>query len=170
LYQQQNQNAKIILHQTQRLVTLADDIYKIKPRDSLRVLFLIICAEAVAKLYKNFTKEGDVYKHIELFFTELCNSNDQKILGAAFCIQAEEERNKRPLCLSQAIRYLYKVRCDVVHEGRYWEFSFNRLGLRERATINFKREELIYSKITYKALRNIVIKGAIRAIEIIVKR
>lgn len=158
------QNAKLILHQAQRLVTLADDIYKIRPRDSLRVLFLIICAETIGKLYENFTEEGKAYKHVKVFFIKLCDPEDTKSLNNSFSIQTIKKRNKKVLCLYQVIEYLYRIRCDVVHEGRYYEFSFNRPDTQETATPNFKKQELIYSKITYDILRNIVVRGAIRAI------
>ena len=46
----QKRNEGMILHQTQRLVTLADDIWMVRKRDALRVLFLLTCAEAVAKV------------------------------------------------------------------------------------------------------------------------
>jgi hypothetical protein len=161
----EKQNAKLMLHQAQRLVTLADDIYKIRPRDSLRVLFLISCAEAIAKLYENFTGECEVYKHVELFFTKLCDPKDIKSLNNAFYILTIKKQNKKFLCLHQAIRYLYTVRCDVVHEGRYWEFFFRSPDMQEQATPNFKKQELICSKITYDVLRNIVVKGATRAID-----
>lgn len=159
------QNAMLMLHQTQRLIMLADDIYKIRPRDSLRVLFLIICAEVVAKLYKNFAGEGKSHEHVKVFFTKLCDHSDMEFLDNAFYIQTIEKQNKKGLCFNQAIDYLYKIRCDVVHEGRYWEFFFNKPDIPERATPNFRKQELVYSRITYDVLRAIVVRGAIRAID-----
>ncbi|MBD3671243.1 MAG: hypothetical protein HUJ29_10750 [Gammaproteobacteria bacterium] len=44
--------AKIMMHQTQRLVSLADDIPNIRAgNETLPLLFLLVCAEHIAKLY-----------------------------------------------------------------------------------------------------------------------
>jgi len=43
--------AKLIMHQGQRLVSLAEDVLRIRPkRESMQVFFLVVCGEAVAKL------------------------------------------------------------------------------------------------------------------------
>ena len=60
----------LMMHQTKRLVTLADDIGKAQKKDSLRVLFLLICAEAVAKLHHGFTGEGQSQFYTQKFFHE----------------------------------------------------------------------------------------------------
>jgi hypothetical protein len=160
---EQEQNAKLMLNQTQRLVTLADEIYKIKQRDSLRLLFLIICAEAVAKLHEDFRGEGKSKYHTRLFFNKLCEPKDLKRLKGALLIRAVSSMRKKRLSSEEVINYFYKVRCSVIHEGIYWGFEFKRRG-NNTGIITASTNEVIYPKITYKVLRDIIVRGAIKAI------
>jgi hypothetical protein len=49
--------AKIMMHQTQRLISLADDLPTIRPHaESLQILFLLVCAEHIAKLHDGFAR------------------------------------------------------------------------------------------------------------------
>ena len=51
---------KVILHQTARLVSLADWMDEVAPsRPALKILFLIILAEAVAKMAFGFSGSGE---------------------------------------------------------------------------------------------------------------
>ncbi len=43
--------AKIMMHQTQRLISLADDLPRIRPHEEcLQLVFFLICAEHISKL------------------------------------------------------------------------------------------------------------------------
>lgn len=112
--------AKIMMHQTQRLITLADDVVNLRSNsDSLQLMFLIICTENIAKLYQNY-KKGSKSKHfVRKFFKELVCKNDQLILESNFF-----DHDNIALDLMSIVDIFYKIRCDVVHEGKYWEFHF----------------------------------------------
>ncbi|MCX5839141.1 MAG: hypothetical protein NTW71_11585, partial [Deltaproteobacteria bacterium] len=149
--------AKIIMHQAQRLVSLADDLPKIRPkRDSLQLLFLIICAEHIAKLHDNFTKEGKSRAFVRQFFKVLVSQPDQDILTCGFIHQ----HPRRMLNIEEVADFLYDVRCDVVHEGMYWGFSFRYDGI-PMMNINPK----ITVTIALSDLRDIVIRCCINAIK-----
>src|SRR6266567_1660427 len=61
--------AKIMMHQTQRLVSIADDLPTIRNgKESLQLLFLLICAENTAKLHDNFDGEGESRRYVRQFF------------------------------------------------------------------------------------------------------
>ncbi len=50
---------KILMHQTQRLVSIAIDIDQIRPRkQAVQLAFLIISCESISKLFHNY--EGDM--------------------------------------------------------------------------------------------------------------
>ncbi|MEJ2428810.1 MAG: hypothetical protein P8075_07825 [Deltaproteobacteria bacterium] len=70
--------AKIMMHQTQRIVSIADDLPQIRPqRESLQLLFFLICAENIAKLYDNFDGEGRSREYTRRFFEEIVSQADQ---------------------------------------------------------------------------------------------
>jgi hypothetical protein len=148
-----SEKAMLLMHQTQRLVSLADDIVKIRPRDSLRVLFLLICAESVAKLHAGFNKEGGSRKYTQKFFTDFVCPEDKKRIEAGFI-------DDRHLSLEAVVNHLYDIRCDVVHEGHYWGFFFSSDGWTTSS---------IYSdvgvRIGYSEFRGIIVRGAIEAIQ-----
>lgn len=148
--------AKIMMHQTKRLVSLADDLPKIRPqRDSLQLLFLIICAEHIAKLHNNFIKEGKSRAYTRRFFTVLVSQTDQEILARSFI----HRRPRRMLNIQEVADLLYDVRCDVVHEGMYWGFFFRHEHI-TMMNINPK----VTVKIKLSDLRDIVIRGCLNAI------
>ena len=64
------------------------------------------------------------------------------------------------LNLKAAVKHLYAIRCDVVHEGCYWEFTFSPDGVVTHtvgSTLN------IGVTIGYPTFRDIVVRGAIKA-------
>jgi hypothetical protein len=112
--------AKIMMHQTQRLVSLADDLPTIRPgNETLQLLFLLICAEHVAKLAHNFDRDGKSKIYVQNFFRWFFLPEQQQQLSAGIT-----NHDHDPLSLRQAVDALYDVRCDVVHEGKYWGFHF----------------------------------------------
>ena len=149
--------AKIMMHQTKRLVSLADDLPKIRPqRDSLQLLFLIICAEHIAKLHNNFIKEGKSRAYTRRFFTVLVSQTDQEILARSFI----HRRPRRMLNIQEVADLLYDVRCDVVHEGMYWKFFFRHehitmMNIDPKVNVNIRLSDL----------RDIVVRGCINAIQ-----
>lgn len=147
--------AKIMMHQTQRLVSLSDDIPQIRPEESLQLLFLMICAENIAKLFHNFGKEGQSKRYVQRFFEEFVVGADRKVLESSFT------RDFVPLNLAEVVSTLYSVRCDVVHEGRYWTFVFHD-GDTDMITGD---PVLLVVSLQLNELRKIVVRGCLRAIE-----
>jgi len=157
-------NAWRAFNQTERLISLGEEIYRIKVSDPLRLLFLIICAEAVAKLCKNYKKSGESYKYVKMFFKEYCKADKDCLQGCILIdIKKGDKKEKVPLSYDEVIRFLYDVRCDVIHEGRYWDFVFHSAAV--NFTIGMNKQQIYYPKITYDKLRNIVVKGALNAIK-----
>ena len=147
--------AKIMMHQAQRLVSLADDLAQIRPgKESLQLLFLIICAENIAKLFHNFDDEGQSRAYVRRFFDEFVIGNDRDTLERSFVAEDFVALN-----LQQVVDTLYSVRCDVVHEGQYWGFQFH-----DGKTRMITGDPVVTVSLQLTALRDIVVRGCIRAI------
>ena len=152
-----NNAAKIIMHQCQRLVSIADDLPKIRPHEeALRLLFLIMCAENVAKLRYDFQGEGQSRAYVRRFFENILNASDQRTLSSSFVCHSQVPM--RQLELREAVDMLYAVRCDVVHEGNYWGFAFH-----DGRTPMGNVDPNVTSHITFDRFRTIVVNGCIDA-------
>lgn len=148
--------AKIMMHQTQRLVSLADDIQQIRPnRESLQLLFFLICAEHIAKMHSNFEHDGQSRQFTRKFFNEFVLPRDQRHLVDNF----RRTRERSPLDLQEIVDLLYDVRCDVVHEGKYWGFSFH-----DGHTSMVNYDPSIIVSMMLSEFRSIVVRGCINAI------
>jgi hypothetical protein len=113
--------AKIMMHQAQRLVSLADDLPQIRAqRESLQLLFLLICAEHISKLHDNYDQDGQSRAYTRHFFEEILPEEYRTSLQRGF-----SRFNQKPVTLREVVDLLYDVRCDVVHEGKYWHFHFH---------------------------------------------
>lgn len=145
-----------MMHQTQRLISLADDLPSIRPNnETLQLLFLLICAEHIAKLFKDFTGEGQSRAYVRNFFRWFLSLEQQQRLCAGIL-----RHDQTPLSLQEAVDALYSVRCDVVHEGKYWGFHF-RNG--DDPFLNCQPDVVV--SLTFFDLRRLVVMGCITAIK-----
>ncbi len=148
--------AKVMMHQVQRLVSLGDELAEISRRDPLQVLFLVICAECVAKLEAGFKGEGKSKPYVRKFFSAFLSPTDGNLLSNAFTRLPALES----LTVEEAVDLLYDIRCDVVHEGQYWEFFFH-----DGDCTMFNPTYKVCAHVTIGQLRNLVVRTAVRAIE-----
>ncbi|MBI5007864.1 MAG: hypothetical protein HZB95_12170 [Nitrosomonadales bacterium] len=148
--------AKIMMHQAQRLISLSDDIIRVREgRESLQLLFVLICAESVAKLFHNFDDEGQSRAFVRRFFSEFVVGEDRTILENRFFTH-----DATALTLQAVADCLYSVRCDVVHEGQYWGFHFH-----DGDTPMLNTDPDVTVHITFTEFRAIIIRGCVRAIQ-----
>ena len=110
--------AKIVVHQTARMLWLADRIEEVaRGRAALCIAFYLIAAEAVAKVVCGFTGEGKSRHHVRIFFREICSDLHRQRLERSFSTGPGAY-----LGFMEVVDLLYDVRCDVVHEGQYFNF------------------------------------------------
>lgn len=148
--------AKLMMHQTQRLVSLADDFPQIRAgNESLQLLFLLICAEHISKLYANFNGEGQSKAYTRRFFEELVTKGDRDRLKSCF-----KSHDIQPMTLREVVHLLYDVRCDVVHEGKYWGFHFHD---GQTPMLNTEPDVNVYMRL--QEFRDIVVRGCINAVK-----
>jgi len=153
--------AKIALYQAARMLWLADRIEEVaRGRPAIQVLFFLIAAEAVAKMVFNFKGRGDSEKHVKRFFGEVCSDEHRHRLDRAFSSDGVHY-----LAWQHAVQYLYKVRCDVVHEGVYFEMAMeNSSGVASKLKRHRNSDPYLDpdSHISCADLRQIILEGAVR--------
>lgn len=148
--------AKIMMHQAQRLISLADDMPQIRSHiDSLQLLFLLICGEHIGKLYDNFDGEGRSRAYTRQFFETLVSEQDRQWLKKGF-----NHIDRTPMEIQEVADLLYDVRCDVVHEGNYWRFHFS-----DGRTPLLNTDPDVIVNLRLADLRDIVVRGCINAIQ-----
>lgn len=156
-----NNIAKVMMHQVQRLVSLSDDMQKIRPNDDpLKILILIMCVENIAKLHDGYTGESKSWHYVEKFFEDFLSNDDKDLLSNGFV--DNNDKWLRPLSFEDVIKMLYKIRCDVVHKGNYLDFSFYD-GKTEMLEIANKY--VVMPHVTLQDIRGIIIRGCIKAIQ-----
>jgi len=153
-----NNVVKILMHQTQRLISLSDDIQKIRPHDeTLQLLFLIMCVENISKLQDDNTCESKSYFYVKNFFNDFLSDDDKDLLRKGFIHNSENLSH--PLTFEEVVEMLYKIRCDVVHEGNYIGFVFHD-GISGMVNI----DPDVIADISLQDVRDVIIRGCIKAI------
>jgi hypothetical protein len=153
----------VMMHQTLRLVELSDKVGALKEsRDPLRLLFLLICTECVEKLYKRKTSDEKSRKYVKMFFSENVSTADKKRLRAGIWMIPPKQ-----LTVTEIVDLLYYIRCDVVHQGHYWGFSFadseyHQINLDPRDPY---ADHAFSVRMSFKELREIIVNGCIAIIK-----
>ena len=159
----QKHRAKVMMHQGQRLLTVADAMDSVvSGREPLKLLFLLIASENISKLHDAYDGEGKSIYYVKRFFNEFCRKEDQLAItqGIEKCGQ---ESN-----LDDLVAVLYDVRCDVVHEGTYWGFDFATPESPSVLTGNHP-EQVLRVKMQYEEFRDIVARGIIVATQQVIE-
>ena len=154
-------NAPKMFHQTARIISLADQLGGyIYDRPAINMLFYIMTAELVAKLYHNFNEDGQSKKYVKKFFVEFTSNNNKTILENSI------KKNNVFISLDEVVEFFYKIRCDVVHEGNYYKYSFQSKNTSESSiNIQLPKYEVI---ISIEDVRNIIIDSSINAIKMLI--
>jgi hypothetical protein len=152
-------DAKTILHQTARMLWLADRIDEVATgRPAFQILFYLTAAELVAKIFWKYEGEGESRKHVQKFFSEICDSPQKERLQKAF-----RTVGNGFLTLEAAVGFLYRIRCDVVHRGQYFQFSLPMEGRDHIPLLSGSGNDNVIAEITLMELRQIVLEGAVLA-------
>ena len=147
-------SAKIIMHQAQRLISLAEDIVEIRPgMEPLQVFFLIVCAEAIVKLDSSAPSGLGSKESVQRFFHEFVPAPKQQELANGFT-----SHDSSPVGLEKAVYLLYGVRCDLVHEGELSSIAFH-----DGVTPMLSVDPDVIARISIGQLRHIVVAGCIEA-------
>lgn len=159
-----------MLNIVMRLVTLADDIVKIRPgKDSLRILFLIIAIETL-EVIKGSDKTK-VVMVIDFFENNISGADKTRILENVK--KSRGDKNYKPgdsleITIEVFARIINAVRNMFVHEGDYWSFSFGDYkypllqSLKVEEEWKGKKIERTYEiNLRYRDFRNMMVIGYI---------
>ena len=151
--------AKIMMHQGQRLLTIADAMADVEEgHEPLKLLFLLIAAENISKLSISTNEPGRSKYHVKRFFNEFCSEADKNDITNRFQICGVEASFDDLICM------LYDIRCDVVHEGKYWGFDFATVK-RPSVLTGANGAKVLRIQITYEQFRDIVARGIVLAVQ-----
>lgn len=115
-----------MINSVERLVTLSNDIEKIRKRESLKIFFLVVCIETLYSLRCEHLKTK--MKKIDMvidFFTNFIALDDQdkicKDVEISIC-----GMNPQIVATDMEVFALIinEIRNIFAHEGNYWSFSF----------------------------------------------
>jgi len=149
-------NARRMMLQGYRLTCISDAQCKVViERDPLRLLFLLIAAENVSKMYHDFVDEGKSRAHVRGFFDTFCSDEEKNRIRTGI------GEHLKPRSLESSIDILYDVRCDVVHEGMYYDFHFMTDG----TPMLTGTDPTIVVSITIEEFRLIVVRSIYRAVK-----
>ncbi len=141
------------------MIWLGDQLHAVAAsRPALQVLFYLIAAEASAKLLRGFSDAGKAKEHVRLFFEEICSDEHRAQLTSGFRLAGHIGTPP----IRAVVDLLYALRCDVVHEGRYFEFQMQEPG--EDPCISGVGDQVITVKMSIHDLRRVVLEGAVRAV------
>lgn len=156
--------SRYIFHQTARMIWLGDQIelQLAKGRPSLQILFYLIAAEAVAKIADNFKEEGQSRQYVKKFFENYCNTEDLEKIKNSITLGSEVIQGNKT-----GIDFLYEIRCDVVHKGKYYEIFFpETVKAPQLACIG---GDLVNLNITINEIKLIILRAAKNACSEILK-
>jgi hypothetical protein len=152
--------AKLVFHQAARMVWLADQIDVVaRARPAFQILFYLIAAELVAKITFAYQGEGESKKYVRRFFAEICSERTRTDLGTML--------NRTPygtVTADEAVLLLYKIRCDVVHEGMYYGFQLPEKGQEFSEMIEIDGKSFT-THMPIDRIREMVLEGAVLASE-----
>ena len=147
------------------MVWLADRLDEVAAhRPGLQVLFYIIAAELVAKTASKFDEEGQSKKYVRMFFEQLCTNEARERLAHAFATSPM----RVGLSLRETVDFLYRVRCDVAHQGKYYRLPLPLEG-DEFESIVPDGDDFLVTDFKIAELRDMVLEGAARTTETLLK-
>ncbi len=112
-------NARRMMLQCKRLVDISQaQENATENSDALKLFFLIVLAENSAKFYDDYVGDGQSKKYVRKFFEEMMPENCKDFLKINLTVQDQ------PVAFRNSVDFLYSVRCDVAHEGMYYQFHF----------------------------------------------
>ena len=146
-------------------MTISDAVRRLDGvHDPLSLMFMLICAECVAKLFANYRGDRDSKRYVKAFFEEHVVAEGRQKMVDSFLMTPPAR-----ITYEEIVDLLYDIRCDVAHEGRYWGFSFPD-GQQTRPVLNphpkhSKGKRPVTVAITLDELRRIIVRGCIGATE-----
>jgi len=174
ILQLNNIKPRCMLNMVRRHVNLSDEIMELHQESDILGLFnLVVAIEAVYTLADSKLFKIDMLID---FFKNYTTKSDQDIIKKKFRLSLGDDITlirKEEISLDEFARVIYALRCDYVHEGNYWNSSFNSISdtyliniLKVKLPeISKEAEERAFETIlTLRDIRRIIVMGLIRLI------
>lgn len=146
-YDEKAYTVRNMIQQVERFVSLANDVDKIRPsRDPLRMLFIKVCLESLAKLsnygMKKFSDEfekcfSDLGKEYILENFKFIGIDTPKNLSEKEKLFFDKHEDYA-LTISDFLEIIRVTRNTLVHEGDYWSMQFFTLNSEFKYLVNLK--------------------------------
>lgn len=157
---------RLMVWQTKWLTEIADGQELVREnRPALKVHFLIILAESIAKMVAgfNFNTESESKKYVQKFFTDAESSDREKLLDEIQYLDPY-----RNTSIEDVANFFYKIRCDLAHEGLFWTFHFNDNdkgdGGRVNTTSTSSAKHGFVVRLSYRKFKEFIVRTAIKHI------
>lgn len=169
-YDEIDKTPRRVMNQIQHLVSLANDIEKIRPaRDSLRIVFLQSCIESMYKLSEDNAGKYNK-KDKGNFFRDMINDEGKQYIlehfKFSFVEPAYESDDNSQLLFDRKGRYslsiedfgwlVYQMRGMVLHEGDYWSMQFFAYDADSTWMVSIETKEDILKFQKNKEKRNLI--------------
>ncbi|MBU2529805.1 MAG: hypothetical protein KKD35_02095 [Elusimicrobia bacterium] len=130
----------------------------VENRSGLKIFFMIVLAESIAKMADNYKEEGLSRKYAKDFFKN-ADTDDQKNLLEKFIYTKKDSS----LNIDYIADFFYSIRCDLAHNGIFWRFFFNSDV--HDATVSIKSANFGLSvMLKYDDFKYFIVKTAIKFI------
>lgn len=189
---------RLMINNVMRLVSLADDVEKIRPgKDGLKVFFIVVCIETLFKI-----ADIDIKKHkmVEEFFLKYVSDDDRDLIlnnvkrsladskyqvarkkdetDQEYQLRRREEIDftfNQQITIDIFARIISESRNTFTHEGDYWSFSFAKSDypiqqfVKVEEKVNTGKRERVYEfEIEYDQFRMICVEGFLNIIETVI--
>lgn len=174
---------RIMINNTMRLATLANDIEIIRPgKDALKITYLVTCIETLYKIAGKITdragkKLNKTTTVIDFFNSYISDEDKSVILNKVKRSYADDyyeikEQFDRNISIEIFARIINETRNVFVHEGDYWSISLSHMDCPELKIMNVEEEyregkqERVYEyELKYEEFHHICVRAFINFIE-----
>ena len=154
---QAHDGAKEALYNAKRLITLSSEMDEFRPgRAPLQLLFLLTCAEDLARRTRDSLHKHESRNAVILFFRRFADRGDLKTLSTQTICDKGVKR------WEDVIHSLYEARNEVAHKGIYWQCAFADAQHFQAATVRI-------APMSMEDFRGIVVRATVRALGHILK-
>ncbi len=178
-----NNILRIMINNTMRLATLANDIEIIRPgKDALKITYLVTCIETLYKIAGKITdtegkKLNKTTTVIDFFDSYISDEDKSVILNKVkrsytddyYQIREEFDRN---ISIEIFARIINETRNVFVHEGDYWSISLSHMDCPELKIMNVeeeykegKRQRVYEYQLKYEEFHRICVRAFINFIK-----
>jgi len=149
--------SQMILNNSARLSWIADIMDShADGRIAFQILYYTIIAESSAKIEAYYKGNGHSKKYVLTFFTKFTPEELKPLISNAF------KRAQHFLSIEEVAELFYYIRCDLAHEGKYYDFFLKETD-ESSPILNSRIRPSIVSYITLNDVKKWVLSNSVVA-------